>query len=60
VGAQAVERVAVGLEAVQEEAAMERRHAKSPSVGPNATPKLGAIGDNAKRALIAKRSGRAY
>jgi hypothetical protein len=38
----------------QEEAAMERRHAKS--VGPNATPKPGVIGDNAKTALTAKRS----
>ena len=40
----------------QEEAAMERRHAKSPSAGPNAMPKLGVIGGNAKRALIAKGS----
>ena len=40
----------------QEEAAMERRHAKSPSVGPNATPKLGVIGGNAKRALTAEKS----
>ena len=40
----------------QEEAAMERRHAKSPSAGPDAMPKLDVIGGNAKRALIAKGS----
>jgi hypothetical protein len=37
----------------QEEAAMERRHAKSPLAGSNDMPKLGVIGGNAKRALIA-------
>jgi hypothetical protein len=37
----------------QEEAAMERRHAKSPLAGSNDMSKRGVIGGNAKRPLIA-------
>ena len=40
----------------QEEAAMERRHAKSPSAGPDAMPKPDVMGGNATRPLIEKRS----
>jgi hypothetical protein len=39
----------------QEEAAMERRHAKSPLAESNDMPKPGVMGGNAKRALITKR-----
>ncbi len=40
----------------QEEAAMEKRHAKNPLAGSSDMPKLGVIIGNAKQALIARRS----